>query len=57
MIIDNLFKRLSPNNKMTKNLEYCECLKCGHEWLPRKKNPLMCPRCKNYYWDCEDEDD
>jgi len=28
-----------------------KCLKCGHEWLPRKKQePIICPNCKSYYW-------
>ena len=28
-----------------------KCMKCGHEWESRKKEPLQCPRCKRYYWD------
>ena len=27
-----------------------ECMKCGHHWLPRAGDPVMCPRCKSYYW-------
>ena len=29
------------------------CLRCGHEWIPRKKNgkPQTCPKCRNRYWD------
>jgi len=29
------------------------CLKCGNEWIPRKKNslPRVCPKCRSYKWD------
>jgi predicted RNA-binding Zn-ribbon protein involved in translation (DUF1610 family) len=31
-----------------------ECLKCGHEWLPRQDiKPLACPRCHSVQWDSE----
>ena len=26
------------------------CLKCGHEWVVRVKEPLCCPQCKTYNW-------
>jgi len=29
------------------------CLRCGHEWLPRKNSkgePKVCPKCKSPYW-------
>jgi predicted Zn-ribbon and HTH transcriptional regulator len=26
------------------------CNKCGHKWDARKKNPVVCPRCKRYDW-------
>jgi hypothetical protein len=31
----------------------CQCLRCGHQWLPRKANirPKACGKCKNFYWD------
>lgn len=28
-----------------------ECLKCGHQWIPRKEGtPVRCPSCKSAYW-------
>lgn len=29
------------------------CLRCGHEWLPRKvgERPKVCARCKSVYYD------
>ena len=35
-----------------KKIKFLECLRCGHEWIPRNKNkkPKQCPRCKNKYW-------
>lgn len=28
------------------------CLRCGHEWLPRKASkPKWCPKCNSPYWD------
>ena len=27
------------------------CLRCGHEWAPRKEEtPRVCPECKSPYW-------
>lgn len=23
-----------------------KCEDCGHEWWPRKENPVRCPRCQ-----------
>ena len=30
-----------------------KCTRCGHEWVARKKlvKPIICPKCKNPYWD------
>jgi len=29
-----------------------KCGRCGHEWVPRKKEiPVVCPKCKSPYWD------
>lgn len=33
------------------NLQYTECLRCGHRWLPRRKEVRICPKCKSAYWD------
>ena len=32
-----------------------KCIRCGHEWIPRKKNgkPQTCPKCRTTYWDKE----
>lgn len=31
-----------------------KCLRCGHTWVPRKKDcPRICPKCKSPYWDRE----
>ena len=27
------------------------CERCGHEWLPRIPEPVMCPACKSRIWD------
>lgn len=26
------------------------CQKCGHEWIPRKLNPTVCPNCMCRKW-------
>ena len=26
------------------------CLKCSHEWEPRKPHPKRCPQCKSTAW-------
>jgi len=38
---------------MTKlKLPVLKCLRCGHEWFPRKpEKPLVCPGCNSPYWD------
>lgn len=28
-----------------------QCLRCGHEWLPRIAEPVMCPACKSRHWE------
>jgi len=36
--------------KLKKN----NCLKCGHEWIPRiETRPILCPKCKSPTWDKE----
>ena len=33
------------------------CLRCGHNWRPRKDDPpVQCPRCRSPYWDRERKD-
>lgn len=33
------------------------CLRCGHQWIPRKAKyprsnfPTACPKCQSWYWD------
>ena len=29
------------------------CKRCGHRWVPRKKEVRICPYCKSPYWDRE----
>lgn len=26
------------------------CQQCKAEWVPRKKQPIQCPRCKSLRW-------
>ncbi|MBT9133111.1 MAG: hypothetical protein DDT33_01642 [Firmicutes bacterium] len=28
-----------------------QCLRCGHEWIPRTEIVTVCPKCKSYFWD------
>jgi predicted Zn-ribbon and HTH transcriptional regulator len=28
-----------------------KCFQCGHEWVPRIKNPRMCAKCHSVRWD------
>ena len=32
-----------------------KCNQCGHEWVPRIKNPRMCAKCHSIRWDKEPE--
>ena len=27
-----------------------ECLRCGHQWTPRKRLVGVCPKCHTPYW-------
>ena len=27
-----------------------ECKRCGHKWIPRKSEVMLCPKCKTPYW-------
>jgi len=31
-------------------LKKLKCVKCGHEWIPRKEDVRQCPKCKTAYW-------
>jgi DNA-directed RNA polymerase subunit RPC12/RpoP len=42
----------------TFTLPVVKCLKCNHEWSPRKSGrPTLCPECKNRAWDEPRKDD
>lgn len=30
-----------------------KCLRCGYQWVKRMDKPIVCPRCKNPYWNLE----
>lgn len=30
-----------------------ECKRCGHKWIPRKPEVMLCPKCKSPYWNIE----
>lgn len=34
-----------------------ECLRCGSQWIPRRRVSVKCPRCGSPYWDRAREDD
>jgi len=38
-------------------LKQLKCLRCDHEWVPRKEEVRICPKCKSPYWDRERESD
>ena len=42
----------SPKIQMIKKSEpnYSNCLRCKHSWIPRVKEPKICPRCKSPLW-------
>ncbi len=27
-----------------------QCLRCGHEWVPRLAEIVACPKCRSPYW-------
>jgi rubrerythrin len=31
--------------KPVMSLPRYKCKKCGHEWIPRTNEPMVCPRC------------
>lgn len=32
-----------------------KCNQCGHEWVPRIKDPRMCAKCHSVQWDKKPE--
>jgi hypothetical protein len=37
---------------MNFELPKLKCLRCGHEWIPRRPiKPKVCPKCTSPYWD------
>jgi len=37
--------------KVKIEVEGFKCERCGHKWIPRKKEqPIICPKCKSPYW-------
>lgn len=38
---------------MDYTLPKLKCSRCKHEWTPRKKDVVACPKCKSPYWDRE----
>lgn len=28
----------------------CRCLRCGHKWVSRVREPVRCPACKRVNW-------
>jgi Zn finger protein HypA/HybF involved in hydrogenase expression len=30
--------------------EETKCLRCGHQWTPRKAEVTRCPKCGSPYW-------
>ena len=40
----------------TIRVPYLLCLRCGHQWIPRRdRRPGVCPICKRYDWDKKPE--
>lgn len=38
---------------MKVNIRQLVCKRCGHQWVPRKADVRICPKCKSYLWDIE----
>jgi hypothetical protein len=34
-----------------KALQKIDCLRCGHRWIPRKRDVRKCPNCKTALFD------
>lgn len=35
---------------MTNKIVTLGCKRCGHSWIPRKVETVVCPACKSPYW-------
>ena len=41
-------------NSMVKvSVKGLECKRCGHKWIARKEEVMLCPKCKSPYWNRE----
>ncbi len=38
---------------MEVTIKKIKCLRCNHEWTPRKEVVRVCSKCKSAYWDIE----
>jgi len=38
---------------MKVKLTKLKCERCGHEWIPRTEEVIVCPKCKSPYWNKE----
>jgi len=36
--------------KIDIEIKKLKCERCGHSWVPRKQNIVICPSCKSPYW-------
>lgn len=50
VLIPYMIYGLKLMDKHKLNLPNCRCTRCGHNWIPRKNRPIMCPNCKSLYW-------
>ncbi len=35
---------------ISNKMERLKCQQCGHKWLPRVEEVVMCPKCKSHKW-------
>lgn len=59
-----MFINIGKMGEIDLHLKGYRCERCGHEWIPRKKDmpiPTICPKCKSPYWNkpkkIKEEDD
>jgi len=46
--------KVIPEGKMKEiTITKLDCKRCGHKWIPKKKEVRICPKCKSPYWDKE----